>query len=190
METTLLLAKGLLLVLALILVVGLAPVTVKVSGSRTSVTAGLAASTLGIGCAAITGSRELESTCPTARNGTSVATDRHGLASAMSTSSHVASSLHAKTLGSWGGARARLVIRWGLVFRCRPAGRRCGELETRSGSLLLSKLGGLLSFGQSKGMTTLVATTRGASATTPVVVVLVLLTMSLLVEFGISRRSG
>jgi hypothetical protein len=55
---------------------------------------------------------------------------------------------------------------------------------------LLSKLSRLLSFRQSKGVTTLVATARGASATAAVAVILRLLVLSLLLEVGITRSSG
>lgn len=68
-------------------------------------------------------------------------------------------------------------------------------MEARGRSLLLRKLGGLLCFRESKGVTALVTTTWRASTTTTVAMVFILLVvLSLLIEVGVAggtgRRSG
>jgi hypothetical protein len=173
------------LILSLVLVVGLAPVTVKVSRAGASVAARLTTAALVVGLA-VARSGELETTCTASRQGASVTTNGHRLTATMSASANVSSALETETLWSWRGTGTRLVVRSGLVLRSWGGGR---ELESRGCTLLLGQFGGLFRLGKGKGMATLVTTTaRGSTTAATVVGVLILLViiLALLVVIGIS----
>jgi hypothetical protein len=72
----LLAAEGLLLVLSLVLVVGLAPVTIKVSRAGASVATSLTTAALIVGLA-VARRWELETACTTSRQGTAVTANGH-----------------------------------------------------------------------------------------------------------------